>query len=80
MDIYPNPANNLLNVELELTQSDHVTLKVYNSLGAFVKESRHDYVSQERLQLEISDLSEGAYMIEIQAGERRTVRRFTVAR
>ncbi len=79
-NVFPNPASSILNVEVELDQSQYMTLKVYNSLGAFMQEVRYDFVSQERIQLQIEDLAEGAYMLEIQAGDRRAVKRFTVIR
>ncbi len=37
--VYPNPSNGLVNISMNLTSNDDVTLKVYNSIGALVHEN-----------------------------------------
>lgn len=63
--IYPNPANNLLMVNLENVIIDkNMTLTIYNTLGAIVKTI---HIEQDKQQINISDLDNGFYSIEIRS-------------
>lgn len=71
MNIFPNPANNVLNVEA----SEYIKqVTVYNLLGEKVM-SRN--LSSSNAQLNIAELHSGIYMLSIQAGGNTYTKRFT---
>jgi len=55
--IYPNPANNLITVELP--NNEKATIQIFNSLGIVVKETEIDQSTQ----IDISTLVNGMYFI-----------------
>ncbi len=57
--VYPNPMNDVLNIQLGDNQSDVV---IYNSLGQVVR--RYDNVSGD-MQINVEDLNAGMYFIKI---------------
>ena len=57
--VYPNPMNDVLNIQLDDNQSDVV---IYNSLGQVVR--RYDNVSDD-MQINVADLNAGMYFIKI---------------
>ena len=78
MSVFPNPAQDLLNVNLELAQSEDVTLRVFDLRGALLQESHYDMLSQGRLEVATDQLADGTYLIEVQAGVLRETRRFSI--
>jgi hypothetical protein len=62
--IYPNPADNVLNVRMDIDSNDRGVINVYNSLGQIVKTLMVEPVKgQNTYQLEVSDLSNGQYFV-----------------
>mgnify|MGYP001270407077 CR=1 FL=1 len=62
INIYPNPASDNLTINIERTGNDALTLNLYNAWGALVKT---EDIKQNQQQLNISDLSNGIYLVEI---------------
>jgi hypothetical protein len=72
--IYPNPANEILNVEfVGVIQK----LKVVNALGQVVKESE---TIDQNAEIKIDDLPEGIYILSLRSGEESFTKRFVVDR
>jgi hypothetical protein len=69
---YPNPANNLVNVSLELTKPETVTIRVSNLLGKTViaPERRALPAGKGILQLNTESLSAGIYLVSIEVGQK----------
>ena len=61
--IYPNPASDILTVN---TNNTDLTLNIYNVTGTLVKSEMH---KQNNSQINVSDLSNGIYMVEIKSKE-----------
>ncbi len=57
--VYPNPANNVLFVELNSQDYAGYTLEVYNLLGAKVRSTA---INSNRVQLNVADLHAGIYL------------------
>jgi len=68
--VFPNPARDIMNVQVELPASADVQLKIYDLTGKMVY-SRQIGSGQERI--DISNLKNGMYFVKIQAGDAVTV-------
>lgn len=65
VNVYPNPANDILNVELLFELDDDTILEVMDISGKVVKTER---ITDIHTQLDISELGTGNYMMRIQSG------------
>lgn len=65
-NIFPNPASDMLTIEMNRECEDFLTLYIYNSYGALLKKVD---LTQNRQQINISDLCDGMYVVEIQSSK-----------
>jgi hypothetical protein len=63
---YPNPASDLIILNIDNQNNAEVTLKIYNVTGELV---RSELLKQNQQQIPVADLKSGIYMIEIKSGE-----------
>ena len=63
---YPNPASDIVTLNLNNTNNVDLTLNIYNIIGELV---RSELVQQNQQKINISDFSNGIYMIEIKSKE-----------
>ena len=67
--IFPNPTNDILQLELK----DHIgmaaTVEIRNESGAMLLSKTIDQISRESTQFDVHDYSPGVYMITIRVGE-----------
>ncbi|MDP1623945.1 MAG: M4 family metallopeptidase [Bacteroidales bacterium] len=61
LNIYPNPAHNLVNVSFEPTLNEPFTIEIYDSRGVCVFSSNYSPASE--IALDISAFSKGLYML-----------------
>jgi hypothetical protein len=59
----PNPATDFIQIEAK----DGSRVSLFNSLGVLIKE---ETITDETLQLNVSGLPEGVYIVEIKNGEK----------
>ena len=66
-NLYPNPVQNILNLDLKLEEPDNVTVTVMNSLGEVVKTKNFGKVSKGSsvITLDVNDLASGAYFVNV---------------
>jgi hypothetical protein len=66
---YPNPAQNLLNIEVTDTRLGEIngTIVLYNAAGAEM--IRESMVGSNRIQLDVSQLPSGSYLLRYQSEE-----------
>ena len=69
VSVYPNPAHDVLNIELGDNQSDVV---IYNSLGQVVR--RYENVSGD-MQINVEDLNAGMYFLKVGDNVEKVVKR-----
>lgn len=62
--IYPNPASDILNIEINNTTKEVLNLNIYNIMGSLVKT---ETTAVNNNQINISDLNNGIYLIEIKS-------------
>jgi len=72
LNIYPNPASNILNVNI-LSNKETINIKIYNSLGKIMDDFN---VESRDAQINISSYSKGLYFIGADDGEQNTRKKF----
>ena len=84
LKIYPNPANGILNVELEMLNGKNAhKIIIYNSLGQIVREEEISF-KDNKAKLKTDDLENGVYVISLQQTQGDNAisvsKRFVIAR
>ena len=62
--IYPNPANDILNIQIP-SPNDQTTLRIYDILGKTILEQN---LSTSSSQLDVSSMASGVYILSLQSG------------
>ena len=66
LNVFPNPANDILNINLQSEQELNTSIKIYNSLGVLVKKGAADFNSRNfNYSIDVANLNSGLYFIEI---------------
>lgn len=63
--LYPNPTTSILNVELDLTTSEEITIEVYNLLGDRLLLSQAGLVQRKTVHLDLSQIESGIYLVRV---------------
>lgn len=64
--VYPNPASDVVTLNIDNVNNADLTLNFYNEIGTLVKS---EILKQNNRQINIGDLSNGIYMVEIKSKE-----------
>ncbi|MFM7595029.1 MAG: T9SS type A sorting domain-containing protein [Flavobacteriales bacterium] len=76
--VYPNPANEVLNVKMELNNATPGVIAIYNAAGSKVKETSFNMANGIAIeQVSINDLSAGLYTVKITTNDGFATRKFT---
>lgn len=75
-DVYPNPASDVLNLELNNDIMYNVTYEICSSSGAVIISDEINGFSEADKSIDISELSEGSYFIRIIADETVEIKSF----
>jgi len=65
-NLYPNPASDIVTLDNNKARNGGLTLKFYNVIGTLVKS---EILQQNNRQINIGDLGNGIYMVEIKSNE-----------
>lgn len=80
MTLFPNPANSSVNMSFNLSERSEVTVNVYNTLGEIVySENKGSLVGSNLVTINTENFSNGMYMVELVAGNTKTVTRMSVS-
>lgn len=71
--VYPNPANNYLNISLENLQTDKIEYMIYDTSGRLLQNS---ILSTENEQIDVSVLSAGVYILELSLNGQKAKKQF----
>lgn len=78
--LYPNPSDNLLNVELYSETEGHVKVEIYNSTGAIVMTmERSLQLGMNKLELNTKGLPAGMYFVRSQFGGNAIVKTINIS-
>ena len=76
--VYPNPANEVLNVKMEINNATAGVIAIYNAAGSKVKETSFNAANGVSVeQVSINDLSAGLYTVKITTNDGFATRKFT---
>lgn len=80
IEMYPNPTRSNVNIAFQLTEADHVTVKIVNILGQVVKTIDLGTLSSghSTKNIDVSNLSSGLYLININTKDSQVVRKLTI--
>jgi hypothetical protein len=81
--LYPNPASDNLNLDVNLITGKKVEVKLFNSMGAEVKESLiyEGYQGDNRYKIDVQNLPQGIYFSQIMLdGVLTSTRQFIISR
>jgi hypothetical protein len=65
-NLYPNPAFDIVNLNIDNTKNADLTLNIYNVIGELVSS---ELLKQNQQQINIGDLNNGIYIVEIKSYE-----------
>jgi len=69
--IYPNPAQNQVNIDLNMEQNESVEVSIYNTLGQKLMVKQYGTMSgANTLTLDIENLSQGMYFVKVKVGDK----------
>ena len=66
INFYPNPASTIVTLNIDNIDKQDLTLNIYNIMGSLVKT---EIFKQNQQQINVSDLSNGIYVVEIKSKE-----------
>ena len=78
--MYPNPASDIVNFDLDLNVATDININVFNLRGDLVQQIQKIRRGQgtHRMQLDVQALSTGTYIVQVDAGEASAVGKFIV--
>jgi hypothetical protein len=79
--IYPNPAYNIINLDIESDESN-IETQIYSIDGNLIKTINNGIIAKgvQRLQLDISDLNTGIYVLKLLYGDEQIIGLFEVVK
>ena len=79
LGVYPIPAKHELNVDLELGQSEGVTVSIYNLIGELMVTNSYEMSKGiNTIKLDIDGLKDGVYLCKVNSGNNQITRKFNV--
>ncbi|WP_430812416.1 MULTISPECIES: S8 family serine peptidase [unclassified Carboxylicivirga] len=70
--VYPNPASSFVYVEGNVAEAN-VRVRLMNATGALVKDGEYPWSAAQKQRIDIEDLPNGVYLVEIYFGDRTNV-------
>ncbi len=71
---YPNPVTDMLTLDYTAESSNDVIIRIYSVTGTLVKSIRTKVnVGSNKLNLNLSDLAKGGYIVHLQDGQKRAI-------
>jgi hypothetical protein len=79
VELFPNPANNILYIGIgnDVIMNETIELNVLNMLGQVVK-SKKLVANSSTINLDIADIEDGLYLIEINQKNKRSIKKFQI--
>ncbi len=71
--VFPNPTNGTVNVDVSPFEGKQVSISVYNQVGKMVNALSIEKATSNAVELDLSDLAVGSYIIKVQPDGRRAV-------
>ena len=78
INLYPNPARDIITLDLALEQAQALDVVIYNAVGQQMWSNALPSAEQHRLPISLVDYSAGLYFIQIQSEQGQITKRFIV--
>jgi len=78
--VFPVPAKNIVNIQLGKIEDENVTITIYNMIGQPIISKQMKTVSNDIIQLDLSDKEAGFYFINITNGSRTITKKVTIVK
>ena len=79
LGVYPIPAKHELNIDVELGQSEGVTVNIYNLIGELIVTNSYEMSKGiNTIKLDIDGLKDGVYLCKVNSGNNQMTRKFNV--
>ncbi len=75
--IFPNPASDIITLDFDRNDHSCLVLNIYNAMGALV---RTELLNQNQQQVDIKNLSNGIYIVEMKLKERTEIQKLIIQR
>ncbi|MBL7818867.1 MAG: HYR domain-containing protein [Saprospiraceae bacterium] len=80
-NVYPNPADDVLNIDLKAYEGRAVGIQVYNAMGKLITVTQVDKASALPIQVSTSEMPVGSYLIRLlPEGKREVTKQVKIAR
>ena len=76
ISLFPNPSSGKIYLGFSLEQSMEVGIKLFDVTGKMLQTRPSEFISQEEIELDVFDLTDGLYFIQIQVDEKIIMKRF----
>jgi hypothetical protein len=68
-EVFPNPTQDQVTVQIDWPQSKEVTVLLYNATGQVLQQKSQTVVNQASLELDLAAYGAGLYLVALQVGE-----------
>jgi hypothetical protein len=77
--VYPNPASDLVNIDLNMEQNENVEVSILNTLGQVLYTNNFGSISgTNTLQIPLHNFSEGIYFVKVRIGDKMYTKPITI--
>ncbi len=78
--VYPNPANDLVNVKLLLTKFDNVKVELIDLAGKTITSNNvTSFINDRSYKLDVADVENGVYIVKVTNGEKISTSKVTIS-
>ncbi len=79
INIYPNPTENIINIDINNFENSFVNIEVYNNLGIVLFDKKVNSINNNINEtLDLSSLAKGSYFISIRSGNSRIIKKLLI--
>lgn len=79
IQVYPNPASSLINININIVTQDNLILRVYD-IGGVLRQQIEIKANESNVHLPTSSLANGIYILELSGNGYRAIEKVTIAR
>jgi len=80
ISVYPIPSKDIVNIAMGKIEDENVTINVYNVIGAKVLSRQEKTVSNDIIQIDMSDKEAGLYFVNVVNGGKTTTKKITIVK
>ena len=78
LKVYPNPANNMLNIEFQSLDNPDIILEIFDALGRKIMAREFHHVNGIVESVDVSDMSRGIYYLRVRQDKRQATRKIII--